>query len=409
MNSIPNIPQANLSYLSSTTSQPFVGKLIRPPSQTMPIAMSPSPPPTRPRILFLGDGIQYSPDIYKRLQSHFDFVHPTKDDRHRPAFLHHLREGTWGDFQAIMRPSWHSGGEMGKWDEELIGLLPHGVRVSASAGAGYDWVDVGCLADHGILYCNGASASTEAVGDMALYYIISVFRQTTASLLAARSLSRSQFYAAHHNLPAVSRNPRSHTLGIVGLGNIGMCTARKAYAAFGMKIVYHDILRKSPELEASVGATFYTSVDEMLPHTDCLLLATPSDFSGRPFLTADVIALLPRGARFVNVARGSLVDEEALADALESGHLSAAGLDVHAAEPSVSERLARMPNVTMTCHTGGGTVETRVGFEQLAMENVERVLRGEEPVSAVNAHLMGRQQAGSVYGDGTTHGTNGTG
>lgn len=115
----------------------------------MPIAMSPSPPPTRPRILFLGDGIQYSPDIYKRLQSHFDFVHPPKHDRHRPAFLQHLREGTWGDFQAIMRPSWHSGAEMGKWDEELIRLLPLGVKVSASAGAGYDWVDVGCLADHG--------------------------------------------------------------------------------------------------------------------------------------------------------------------------------------------------------------------------------------------------------------------
>ncbi|KAI4261568.1 MAG: hypothetical protein L6R35_007407, partial [Caloplaca aegaea] len=111
--------------------------------------MSPSPSLTRPRILFLGDVIQYCPDIYKRLQSQFDFVHPPLPDRHRPAFLQHLRDGTWGDFQAIMRPSWHNGGEMGKWDEELIRLLPPGVKVSASAGAGYDWVDVACLANHG--------------------------------------------------------------------------------------------------------------------------------------------------------------------------------------------------------------------------------------------------------------------
>ncbi len=120
----------------------------------MPIAMSPSPSPassSRPRILFLGDDIQYCPEIYKRLQSQFDVIHPPPSDLRRPAFLQHLRDGTWGDFQAIMRPSWHTGGEMGKWDQELIGLLPQGVKVYASAGAGYDWVDVSCLAEHGSL------------------------------------------------------------------------------------------------------------------------------------------------------------------------------------------------------------------------------------------------------------------
>lgn len=120
----------------------------------MPIAMSPSPsPPSSPRpgILFLGDDIQYCPEIHERLHSQFDIIHPPLSDLDRPTFLQHLRDGTWGDFQAIMRPSWHTGGEMGKWDKELIQLLPKGVRVSASAGAGYDWVDVVCLADHGTL------------------------------------------------------------------------------------------------------------------------------------------------------------------------------------------------------------------------------------------------------------------
>lgn len=222
----------------------------------------------------------------------------------------------------------------------------------------------------------------------------------TRSALAARSLDPKRFRHAHHALPAQSRNPRSHTLAILGLGNIGFAIAVKARAAFGMKIVYHDIVRKSPEQEELVQATFFENVEDMLRVTDCLLLATPSTFSGRPFLTKEIIALLPRGARFVNIARGILVDEDALADALESGHIAAAGLDVHAHEPSVSARLAGMGNVTMTCHTGGGAVETNEGFERLAMENVERVLNGVEALTPVNGHSMQeKKEVGSEKGE----------
>ncbi|KAL8670393.1 MAG: hypothetical protein Q9168_005075 [Polycauliona sp. 1 TL-2023] len=376
----------------------------------MPIAMTPSPPPSdRPRILFLGDDITYNPDIYQRLASQFDIIHPSPADLQRPAFLQHLRAGSWGRFQAIMRPSWHTGGEMGNWDQELIELLPPGLKVYASAGAGYDWVDVRCLARHGIMYCNGAGASTEAVGDMALWHIISVFRNMMPSLLAARSMDSARFSHAHHDLPAASYNPRGRTLGIVGLGNVGYAIALKAYAACGMKILYHDIVRKSPEQEDVVQAEFHPDIGSMLPKTDCLLLATPSTLGGHTFLTSDIIAQLPRGSRFVNIARGSLVDEDALADALQSGYLVAAGLDVHASEPHVNERMAKMPNVTMTCHTGGGAVETKTGFEQLAMENVERVLNGKEALTAVNAHLIEGQHVTTNGHAATTngHGTNG--
>ncbi|KAL9640296.1 MAG: hypothetical protein Q9204_000777 [Flavoplaca sp. TL-2023a] len=371
----------------------------------MPMAMTPSPPPSdRPRILFLGDDIQYNPDIYQRLASQFDIIHPQSADLHRPAFLQHLRDGSWDRFQAIMRPSWHTGGEMGNWDQELIELLPPSLKVYASAGAGYDWVDVVCLARHGIVYCNGAGASTEAVGDMALWHIISVFRNMTSSLLAARSVDSTQFSHAHHDLPAISYNPRGHTLGIVGLGNIGYAIAVKAYAAFGMKILYHDIVRKSPEQEEMVKAEFHPEIGSMLRKTDCLLLATPSTMGGRPFLTSEILAQLPRGSRFVNIARGSLVDEEALAEALRSGDLAAAGLDVHASEPHVNAKLATMPNVTMTCHTGGGAVETKTGFERLAMENVEKVLNGREALTPVNAHLI-KELMTNGYANG--HGMNG--
>ncbi len=104
---------------------------------------------TRPTILHLGDPIEHNHYIHERLLSRFDIINPPPADLDRPAFIHNLKKKTWGNFDAIMRPFWSTGGEMGKWDTELIELLPKDVKVYASAGAGYDWVDVGCLAEHG--------------------------------------------------------------------------------------------------------------------------------------------------------------------------------------------------------------------------------------------------------------------
>lgn len=352
-----------------------------------PSTASPSPElADKPIVLHLGDDIAYNHKLYDRLRSQFHIVHPPLSDLQRPTFLSHLRNKTWGDFQAIMRPFWNTGGEMGRWDRELINLLPKGLKVYASAGAGYDWVDADVLAERGIVYCNSRGASTEAVADMALYHIISVFRAMTISSLSARSLDPAQFRDAHTQLPFTSQNPRGHTLGIVGLGDIGFAIAKKVRSTFGMKILYNDVVRKSPEMEREVAATFYPRLEEMLPVSDCVLLATP--FTGKKLITASLLTYFKRGSRLVNIARGSLVDETALADALESDHLTAVGMDVHAHEPNVNERLARNWNVTVTSHTGGGALDTVVGFERLAMENVESVLNGREALTPVNAHLI---------------------
>lgn len=221
---------------------------------------------------------------------------------------------------------------------------------------------------------------------MALYHIISVFRNMTWSHLAARSLDTERWLDAHHNAPILSHNPRGHTLGIIGLGNIGYAIAQKAFNAFNMRILYNDVARKPLKQEQTVQATFCGNLEHMLNASDCVLLATP--FSGEALITASTLAKFKPGSRFVNIARGSLVDEEALADAIESGHLSAAGLDVHAHEPRVSERLVKSWKVTLTSHSGGGAFETVVGFERLALENVERMLTGEPALTGVNGHLM---------------------
>jgi lactate dehydrogenase-like 2-hydroxyacid dehydrogenase len=154
-----------------------------------------------------------------------------------------------------------------------------------------------------------------------------------------------------------------------------------------MRIAYHDVVRKPPAIESSLSAVFHPTLDSLLQSSDCIVLCTPAFPDGKPLITASTLSRFRHGTRFVNVARGSLVDEDALADALESGIVSAAALDVHANEPRVSPRLARMATqvvddgtlpgpgrVMLTCHNAGGTVETHVGFEELCMRNITGVL-----------------------------------
>ncbi|CRG86570.1 hypothetical protein PISL3812_03580 [Talaromyces islandicus] len=341
---------------------------------------------SKPIILHIGDPVKFNTTLYEQLSQQFTIIRPSEAERQREPFLQALREKKWGDFSAVLRPWWATGGEMGRWDKELIPLLPSSMKVYASAGAGFDWADVDLMAEAGILYCNGASASSEAVADMALYHILSVFRNMQWSNMAARSQDRGQFIDAHTNAPFTAHNPRGHTLGMIGLGNIGYTIATKAHAAFGMKIIYTDPFPKSVEQEAAIGAR-RCEIDDLLAEADCVVLAAPGT-GGKKILDAEKIRKIKRGSRLVNIARGSLVDQEAVADALEEGILFAVGLDVHEHEPEVSARLVKNRNATLTCHTAGGALETTIGFEELSMKNVLAVLTGQNPLTPVNKHLF---------------------
>ena len=241
----------------------------------------------------------------------------------------------------------------------------------------------------GIIYCNGAAASSESVADMTLFLVLAVFRNLHWSNAAAHSINPQRFLDAHQNSTKTSYNPRGHSLGIVGMGQIGFTIARKVYAAYGMKIHYNDLFRKSPEQEKAVDATYFAELDDLLANSDCIVVATP--FAGQTLITEERLQKFKPGSRFINIARGSLVDEEALLKALDSDRLSGAGLDVHAKEPYVHPRLASHPKVMMTSHNAGGTVDTHVGFERLAMENIEGFLLRGKPLTPVNMHLLQKE------------------
>lgn len=275
----------------------------------------------------------------------------------------------------------------------------------------------------GIIYCNSGLAAAEAVADFAVAMVISTFRHlpwcmgaaTLPYFLTTSSSSDfttgKTFQACHSLATGVSHNPRNHVLGLIGFGNIGQqIAARFGNPSFGMRIAYYDVVRKPTSMESSLGATYYPSLELLLAASDCAVLCTPASPDGKPLITTNVLKHIKKGSRFVNVARGSLVDEEALADALEDGRISATALDVHAEEPRVNQRLVKMAfgehdvvkshaqearsnfdhpgRVMLTCHNAGGTVETHIGFEELSMRNIMAVLGGKEAITPVNLHYL---------------------
>lgn len=343
---------------------------------------------SKPIVLGLGEDIKYNHEFY---QTEFceRFTVVPNDALDRASFIQALKDNRYGDVAAIFRPHFQSGGEMGQWDDELIGLLPPSVRIFASAGAGFNWADVDALGRRRIWYANGAGASDEAVSDTGLWMILSVFRNFTKSQLAARTCDPHVFNATHKLIATISANPRGHVLGIVGLGNISKKLAYKARTALGMEIHYYDVVRASEETERDLGATFHPTLHALLAVADCVSLHTPLNAHTQHLINREAFSIMKPGVRLINTARGPVVNEEALIEALKSGKVAAAGLDVHYHEPQVSKELAAMDNVTLTTHIGGGALNTRVNFELNAMKNILAVVgeNGEfigEPLTPVN-------------------------
>ncbi|KAH8424928.1 D-mandelate dehydrogenase-like dehydrogenase [Aspergillus melleus] len=321
-------------------------------------------------ILYLGDPVCYNTELYAKFEKEFIVIRPSKKEREREEFMKALKENRWGQFRGIIRPSCDSGWEMGKWNTPIIHLLPPPCTAFASAGTGYDGVDLKVMEMEGVKYYNGAAAASESTADMAIFHIISVFRNMQWSIEGALSIDPNRWRDAHQNVARTAYNPSEQKLGIIGLGHVGSTIARKAFGCFNMKIYYHDIKRKKLKDEQALNVKFCEKLEDMLGLVDCVVIATPA--LATPLITKAALWRFKRGSRLVNIAHGSLVDEDALVVALESGHLSAAGLDVHGKEPYVHPKLAVMRNVTLTSHTAEGTIDTEIGFERLAMENIQR-------------------------------------
>ncbi len=261
-------------------------------------------------------------------------------------------------------------------DAAAIAALPYSVRLIATASVGFDHLDLAAAQSRGIIVTNTPDVLTECTADLTLLLMLGAARRAAEYLKIMETGWRLNFLQGE----MLGTRLSGKTLGLLGMGRIGRAVATRA-RGFGMRVLYCNRSRLPAELEQ--GAEFHADLDAMLPHCQVLSLHAPATPETRGIMDARRFALLPQGAIFINVARGSLVDEEALLGALGSGPLFAAGLDVFAKEPAFDQRLAALRNVFLTPHMGSATVETRHAMGLRALDNVSAVLGGGGPIDPI--------------------------
>lgn len=259
---------------------------------------------------------------------------------------------------------------------EHLARLPASVRVIATTSVGHDHIDVAAANARGIVICNTPDVLTDATADTHMLLLLGAARRAKEHV---RNMDggwkiRNGFFQG------LGVDVTGKTMGIVGMGRIGRAVADRA-RGFRMPILYHNRSRLWSGLEGD--ARYFASLEEMLPLCQVLSLNLPGGQG--VLMTRERFALLPKGAIFVNSARGSLVDEEALIDALKSGQVGAAGLDVFQKEPGYDTRINDLENTFLLPHIGSATIETRTAMAELAIEGIAGVLAGQTPTNIVKA------------------------
>ena len=256
-------------------------------------------------------------------------------------------------------------------DAKTLARFPK-LEIVAAFGVGYDHVDAAYARDHNIMVTNTPDVLTEEVADVAMGLLIATLRE----FVKADRYVRSGLWQTQ-NYPLSVGSLRDRKIGIVGMGRIGQAIARRLDASL-VPVVYHS---RNPSKDVSYK--HYPDLIEMAKAVDTLMVIVPGGASTNKMINAEVLkALGPRGV-LVNVARGSVVDEAALVQALKSGTILAAGLDVFAAEPTVPEELKTMQNVVLLPHIGSASVVTRNAMDQLVVDNIRTWFAGKPPLTPV--------------------------
>jgi glyoxylate reductase len=261
-------------------------------------------------------------------------------------------------------------------DRVLLERAPH-LRVVACATAGHEHVDLAACRERGIVVTNTPDVLTDATADLTLALMLATVRRLPQ---AERSLRAGEFRGWGF-WDYLGGDLRGRTLGIFGMGRIGQAVARRA-AAFGMRIKYTARTPLAAEAEQALGAS-WVNWDTLLTTSDVLSLHAPLTPETRHLLDRDALRRMKPGSYLINTARGALVDEAALVEALREGPLAGAGLDVYEREPGVTPGLLGLDNVVLLPHIGSATHDTRSNMAMLAARNVHTVLLGQPPLTPV--------------------------
>jgi glyoxylate reductase len=262
-------------------------------------------------------------------------------------------------------------------DSELLDRAP-GLKIIANFGVGYNNIDVPAATRRGILVTNTPGVLTDTTADLTMALILAVARRVVEGDRRTRQ-GRFRFWAPFHFL---GHEITAKTLGIVGMGRIGRAVARRA-AGFSMRVLYHNRHRLAAEEEDEMQVQ-YADLKTLLQEADFITLHTPLTPRTRHLIGSRELALMKSDAFLINTARGAVVDEQALLEALEQRRIGGAGLDVYENEPAVTPGLERLDNVVLLPHVGSATVETRRRMAAMAVDNLLAGLQGHIPPNCVN-------------------------
>ncbi len=262
------------------------------------------------------------------------------------------------------------------FDADVAARLDPRVKIIANHSVGVDHCDLAALAARGIMVTNTPDVLSDATADIAVLLMLGASRRAVEGDRLVRS-GAWDFWSPSF---MVGKQMSGARLGIVGMGRVGQVMARRA-RGFDMDVHYYNRRRLPPEQEQ--GATYHDSIESLLPVSDFLSLHCPATPETTGMMNAERFALLPEGAVFVNTARGALVDEDALLAALDSGRVSAAGLDCFVIEPGGNPGFAAHENIFMLPHIGSATVRTRDAMGFRALDNLDAFFAGKSPKDAV--------------------------
>ena len=312
------------------------------------------------------------PEVLARLSQHFEVSDNQADATWDAEELARRLAGKQGVFTTASE----------RIDAALLARCPD-LRIAANMAVGYNNFDLDAMTARGVLATNAPDVLTETTADFGFALLMATARRITES---EHYLRAGQWTKWSYDLFAGS-DIHGATLGILGMGRIGQGIAKRGAHGFGMNVIYHNRSRLDPALEAACKAR-YVSKEELLAQADHLVLVLPYAASSHHSIGAAELAQMKPTATLVNIARGGIVDDAALATALQNKQIAAAGLDVFEGEPSVHPALLGVPNVVLTPHIASASMPTRLAMADLAADNLIGYLTQGKPLNPLNPAVL---------------------